>query len=68
MDIAEELAARDMSINIYIRAESVHIALIKADGNWAGKSRFAHWRTNHEFDVIESEIERLLEGCDDNAN
>jgi len=65
MDIAEELAARDMSINIYIRAESVHIALIKADGNWAGKSRFAHWRTNHEFSLIEAEIERLLEDCDE---
>ncbi len=65
MDLAAELAARDMSVNIYIRAETVYITLIKPNGNWAGKSRIPHWRTNHEFIVIEGEIERLLEGCDE---
>ena len=64
MNLSAELAARDMSVNIYIRAETIHITLIKPNGNGAGKSRLAHWQTDHEFEVIEAEIERLLEGCD----
>ena len=66
MDLAAELAARDMSVNIYIRAKNVHITLIKADGNWAGKSQFRQGPAI--FDIIEGEIERLLEGCDVRAD
>jgi len=68
MDIAAELAARDMSVNIYIRAESVHITLIKPNGNWAGKCRIAHWSTDHEFVIIEAQIEKLLEDCDETTD
>ena len=66
MNIAEELAARDMSVNVYIRADSAHITLIKPSGNWAGKSRLP--MVPELFTNIEAEIKRLLEGCDDNAN
>ena len=65
MDLAAELAARGMSVNVYIRADSVHITLIKPNGNWAAKSVIPHWGTNHEFVAIEAEIEKLLEGCNE---
>jgi len=60
MNIAEELAAKNMSVNIYIRANSVHITLIAADGNWAGKCRIPQCPAI--FDTIECEIEKLLKG------
>lgn len=63
MDLAAELAARDMSVNIYIRAETVHITLIKRNGNWAGKAKFRHCPLI--FDNIAGEILTLLEGCDE---
>jgi len=63
MNIAEELAAKNMSVNIYIRANSVHITLIAADGGWAAKSRIRQGPA--DFDVIEAEIEKLLEGCNE---
>jgi len=63
MNIAEELAARDMSVNVYIRADSAHITLIKPSGNWAGRSRIPQGPAI--FGTIKREIERLLEGCNE---
>ena len=63
MDIAAELAARKMSVNIYIQADGAHITLIKTNGNWAGKSRLP--MVPELFTNIEAEIKRLLEGCDE---
>ena len=59
MNLSEELAARDMTVNIYIRAKRVHITLIRPDGNWSGKSQFRPgpdiWLT------IAAEVKRLLD-------
>ena len=63
MNIAEELAARDMSVNVYIRADSVHLTLLKPNGNWAGRSRIPQGPAI--FAIIEREIKRLLEGCNE---
>ena len=60
MNIAAELAARKMSVNIYIRADSVHLTLLKPNGNWAGRSRIPQGPAI--FDTIEREIEKLLKG------
>ena len=60
MNLAEELAARDLTVNIYIRAMNAYITLIKPNGNWAGKSRIPMgadiWPT------IAAEVKRLLKG------
>ncbi len=65
MDIAAELAARDMSINVYIRAESVSISIV--DRALGGGSVVAYGKlpAPANFDAIEAEIVRLLEGCDE---
>ena len=59
MTIAEQLAGRGLSVNIYIRADNVYIHLIKPDGNWAAKSRIP-MGANIWLNIA-AEVKRLLD-------